>query len=95
MRLSYAMTTKLYLGSEATRLELPVIPFEARPVPSFLPPQPREERPDAKRLESRGWPFRNEIVQDLLHSTTTVEWEAEDQMEIQGNKYFTYEKTVY
>ena len=55
----YAMITKLYLGSEATRFELPVVPFEARPVPSFLPPQPREERPDAHTLESRGWPHHS------------------------------------
>ncbi len=89
------MTTRLFLGSESTCLELPVIPCEARPVPGFLPPQPREERPDARNLESRGWPFRHQVITDLTNQTTTVEWEAESRMEIRGRQYFCYEKTSY
>jgi hypothetical protein len=38
----YAMTTSLRLGGEnATHLVLPVIPYEDRPVPEFLPPAER------------------------------------------------------
>jgi len=36
----YAMTTALHLGgTDGARLSLPVVPFENRPVPRFLPPE--------------------------------------------------------
>ncbi len=33
----YSMTTNLFVGAEATRLELPVVPAESHPVPHFEP----------------------------------------------------------
>ncbi len=39
----YAMTTTLHLGSEGTRLLVPVVPREDRPRPSYLPIEPDKE----------------------------------------------------
>jgi predicted acyl esterase len=91
----YQMTSKLFLGSEASCLELPVIPFEPRQVPDFPLPEPREERPDAHPLESRGWPYKHKVTRDLNNDTTTVELEAERSWEIQGEKYISIEKVAY
>jgi predicted acyl esterase len=90
-----SMTTQLFLGSEATSVELPIVPYMERPAPSFLPPQPREERPDARNLASPGWPFRNCVIRDINHSTTTVEWEGEIRKEIDKRQYSSVEKTSY
>jgi len=90
----YPMTTKLFLGNEATCLELPVIPNSERPVPNFLPPEPREERPDARSLESRGWPYLHKVTRDLNDSTTTVELEAENKWEIRDRQYTSIEKVA-
>lgn len=91
----YPMTTRLFLGNETTSLELPVIPSAERPVPNFLPPERREERPDASSLESRGWPYIHKVTHDLNNSTTTVELEAENKWDIQGRKYTSIEKVSY
>ena len=91
----YPMTTQLFLGSEETSLELPVIPTTERTIPGFLPPQPREQRPDARVLKSPGWPFKNCVNRDIIHSITTVEWEGESCMEIEGRRYFSIDKTSY
>jgi len=91
----YKMTTQLFLGSEATSLELPKIPFKDCPVPEFLPSQPREERPDARPLESKGWPLKHRVIRDLNRLTTTVELEAEKRWEIQGRRYQSLEKVSY
>jgi hypothetical protein len=40
----YAMTTKLYLGSDGTRLVLPVVPKADRPSPTYLPIPAKEAR---------------------------------------------------
>lgn len=91
----FPMTTRLFLGTDATRLELPVIPFAQRPIPNFPPPEAREERPDARPLESPGWPYKHTVTRDLGRSTTTVELEAERRWEIQGDKYASVEKVAY
>jgi putative CocE/NonD family hydrolase len=91
----YTMTTQLFLGNESTRLELPVIPYANRPIPHFSPPEPREERPDARPLESPGWPYKHLVTRDLNKSTTTVELEAEKRWEIQGRRYTSIEKVAY
>jgi predicted acyl esterase len=91
----YPMTTQLFLGSESTCLELPAIPFAQRPIPNFFPPEKREERPDARPLESPGWPYRHVVTRDLDRATTTVELEAEKRWEIQGRKYTSIEKVSY
>jgi hypothetical protein len=91
----HRMTTQLFLGTETTRLELPVVPPDERQVPVFLPPEPRKVRPDARSLESKGWPYRYQVVRDLNRDTTTVEWAGESWMEIQGCRYFASDQTTY
>ena len=53
----YPMTTRLVTGSEATRIELPVIPAQERGGPSFEAPEKREERGDARDLGGGAWPI--------------------------------------
>jgi predicted acyl esterase len=91
----YPMTTQLFMGRDTTSLELPVIPFAQRPIPNFFPPEPREERPDARPMESPGWPYKHTVTRDLDRSTTTVELEAEKRWEIQGRRYTAIEKVAY
>lgn len=91
----FPMTTRLFMGSDATRLELPVIPFAQRPIPAFTPPESREERPDARPLESPGWPYKHTVTRDLNQHTTTVELEAEKRWEIRGRTYTSVEKVAY
>jgi hypothetical protein len=91
----YSMTTQLFLGTESTSLTLPVIPYDLRPIPNFFPPEAREERPDARPLESPGWPYKHLVTRDLERSTTTVELEAEKRWEIQGQRYASIEKVSY
>ncbi len=91
----YPMTTQLFLGREASYLELPVIPYQLGRIPDFPPPEPREERPDARPLESRGWPYKHLVSHDLERNTTTVELEAEKRWEIQGKEYTSIEKIAY
>ncbi len=48
----YLMTTSLHLGGEnGSRVLLPVVPFEERPRPQFLPPVPGPRLPGFDRLE--------------------------------------------
>ncbi len=91
----YPMTTQLFLGSESTSLELPVISFSSRKIPDLPPPEPREERPDAHVLESKGWPYKHLVTRDLNKNTTTVELEAEKSWEIGGQEYTSIEKVSY
>ena len=50
----YPMTTTLHLGGEAgSRLELPIIPVEERPVPAFLPPAEDPELPGYESTRRR------------------------------------------
>lgn len=91
----YPMTTQLHLGEKTTCLELPVIPFKKQPQPQYRSPEPREQRPDARSLESKGWPFLYRVKRDLYTSTTTVEWEGESEMEISDHHWFISDKTTY
>ena len=48
----YPMTTTLYLGADGgSRVLLPVVPFENRPRPQFLPPEEGPRLPGFERLE--------------------------------------------
>jgi predicted acyl esterase len=48
----HPMTTSLYLGGEnPTRLVLPVVPHEKRPIPAFLPPASDPEVPGFETLD--------------------------------------------
>jgi len=89
------MTTSLYLGSPATFLQLPVIPWTESKTPSFLPSQPREERKDARSLESSGWPYKWKVSQDLFQQTTVVELGYEDRMNVQGREHYISDTMSY
>jgi putative CocE/NonD family hydrolase len=92
----YQMTTKLFVGDKHTRLELPVIPPEIRKTPKFRRPEPREQRPDARSLGGESWPHGiYELKHDLWSSTVSVVWEGTNDFEIQGRRYFTYEKNYF
>jgi predicted acyl esterase len=47
----HAATTTLYLGPEATRVSLPVVPHEDRPRPRFHPIEPEETLPGFESLD--------------------------------------------
>lgn len=91
----YAMTTKLFLGKENTRLQLPEIPYQEPRGPAFRPSEPREQRPDAKELEGKGWPYQYRVIHDLLSNTTTVEWQAEDRFEVKGTEHYISDSAIY
>ncbi len=81
------MEMTLHLG-EASWLELPEVPFAERPRPPFLPPEPREERADARHLPGGGSPQSDTVTRDLLHGKTTVEQRSSYAYEI-GERRFT------
>jgi len=89
----YPMTTKLVVGGEFTQLEMPILPPGKRRVPDFKPPEPREQRPDARYLDVESWPHGlYEQKKDMWTSNFSVEWKGLKDFEIQGRKYFTYER---
>ncbi len=92
----YPMTTKLFVGEEFTQIEIPIFPPGERISPDFKPPEPREERPDARYLEVESWPHGfYEQKRDLWTSKYAVEWKGVKDYEIQGRKYFTYERDYH
>jgi hypothetical protein len=92
----YSMTTKLFCGVENTRIELPVIPSKARPAPNFRLPEPREERSDARDLESEAWPQGLwEWRRDLGKGIVSVEWKGKSSWEIKGRRYHATEQNYY
>jgi putative CocE/NonD family hydrolase len=92
----YNMTTKLFIGVENTRIELPVIPSKKRKAPAFRAPEKREERTDARDLESEVWPQGfYEWRRDLWKGTVGVEWRGKSSYEIQGRRYYSTEKNYY
>jgi putative CocE/NonD family hydrolase len=48
----YPVTTSMRLGPNASRLLLPIVPYENRPVPSFLPPENEPSMPDFVDLDA-------------------------------------------
>ncbi len=92
----YLMTTKLSLGAESTRLELPAIPEAKRKAPAFRPPETREERSDARHLGGDYWPQGvYEYTYDIWNSKASVEWRGSYEYEIQGRRYSVHEKNYY
>jgi predicted acyl esterase len=90
------MTLRLFLGPEATRLRLPLIPAETRPAPAFPPSEPRESRPDAHSSGCDSWPegFR-EVRKDLIRGTTSNEWRGRCVYEIGSRHFETEERNTY
>jgi predicted acyl esterase len=90
------MTTRLSLGVEATRVELPVIPDAKYPAPRFLPPEPHDKREDARYLEGAPWPQGYyKWTRDLWDPTVSVEWRGYGDFETQGRRYHTHERNYY
>jgi putative CocE/NonD family hydrolase len=85
----------LRVGIEDTQIALPLIPFKERPVPGFLPSQPREERKDARGISGAGWPAKQKTIVDHVNSTTGVEWRGENNYEIQGRRYYSFEEMLH
>ena len=90
-----ASTTRLEVGTGDTCIVLPVIPYEWRPVPTFRPPEEREQREDAHRLPGAGWPAVQRTIVDSQNLTTSVEWRGESNYEIQGRRYYSFEEMQY
>jgi uncharacterized protein len=89
----FAMTATFHLGS-ATWLEIPAIPFEQRPAPTLVAPQPREARSDAKYLECAEWPEgRRSLTRDLVRGLTQYEWEGTCSWQIANRRYRSSERT--
>ncbi len=92
----HQMTTKLYLGTENTRIELPVIPSHGHKKPSLLPPEPREARPDCRDLGGGAWPKGfYEWRRDLWKGVVSVEWRGWSSYEIENRRYHSTEKNYY
>jgi len=92
----YPMTTKLYLGGDDTRLELPLIPNVQRKAPAFRAPEPRERRTDIRHLGSAPWPQGfYEWKRDLWTTKTSVEWKGYADSEIKGSRYHSWERNYY
>ena len=73
----YRMTTTLELGgSDPTRLLLPVVPYEDRPRPTFLPPTVDAEMPGYKTLDEErttsGYGEISRIERDVARQATRV-----------------------
>jgi hypothetical protein len=85
----------LQVGVEDTCIILPVIPAEERPVPKFLPPEPRENRQDTRRIPGGGWPVKQRTIVDHVNKTTSVEWKGESNYQIQERKYYSFEEMLH
>jgi hypothetical protein len=101
----YPMTTRLFIGQENTRLELPVIPAIKRPVPAFIPPEPREESsiriisgeppPPASVPGPYLWPGTSVEQKRDLNSTVSVDWKGARSLEVQGGRFRGFIRDYY
>jgi len=94
----YPMTTKLYLGVENTRVEIPVIPIVERKAPAFLPPEPPERKPESQRIAGESYPWPQgfyEWKRDLWSTKTSVEWKGYTDTRIDDAHYYDYERNYY
>lgn len=73
-----------------------MIPEAERNAPDFKPSEPRESRLDAHYLGVDVWPHGfYEQRRDMWRSTVSVDWKGNKDFEIQGRRYFTFERTYY
>jgi uncharacterized protein len=92
----YKMTTQLYIGDAATRVELPVIPDVAYRSPGFLPPEQEPPSGTGRYLESVAWPaglYR--LSRDLWTGLARLEWKGHGRFENLGHRYDTWERNEY
>jgi hypothetical protein len=90
----YSMTTSLELGSDGTRLILPVVPVKGTPAPAFQPPQPAEQRPDIKSI-GYPWPGEWTLERDEANQKATVRWKGKAETDYPWGKEIDYENLVY
>jgi hypothetical protein len=90
----YNMTTSLSLGTDASRLVLPVVPVEGLPAPPFAAAQPSEERKDI-RSEGFPWPGEWIVERDEARQKTTVHWKGNDSAEYPWGKQTDFESLTY
>ena len=90
----YSMTTSLELGSDGTRLTLPVVPVKGAPAPAFQPPQPAEQRQD---ITSIGYPWPGEwtLERDEANQKARVHWKGKAETDYPWGKEVDYESLVY
>jgi hypothetical protein len=85
----YAMTTSLHVGGGASRLMLPVMPYEARPKPDFV------AVPMGDRQPGGTWPGRYQIIRDDVRQATRVEWSGTSDGEAPWGRVFDRERLTY
>lgn len=91
----YVVTTQLYVGDKDTQLSLPVIPAAKRIAPPFLPPEPRQHRPDARYPSEGGWPVESHIERNIVEGTTTMKWTGEENYELPGSRMREVQRLLY
>ena len=90
----YSMTTSLELGSDGSRLTLPVVPVKGAPAPAFQSPQPAEERKDIKSI-GYPWPGEWTLERDEANQKATVHWKGKAETDYPWGKEIDYESLVY
>jgi putative CocE/NonD family hydrolase len=91
----YAMTTQLALGgTEGSRLELPVIPSEARPRPAFGAPGAWRDKSGVK-TSGGSWPGQWTICRDEIHDTTHGDWRGNSKAEYPWGTVAAVEALTY
>ncbi len=90
----YSMTTSLELGSNGTRLTLPVVALKGAPAPAFQPPQPAEERKDIKSI-GYPWPGEWTLERDEANQKARVHWKGKAETDYPWGKEIDYESLVY
>ena len=91
---SYSMTTSLELGSNGSRLVLPVVPVKGAPVTAFPLPQSAEERPDIKSV-GYPWPGDWTLERDEANHKATVRWKGKAETDYPWGKEVDYESLTY
>ncbi|MEW5901729.1 MAG: CocE/NonD family hydrolase, partial [Acidobacteriota bacterium] len=105
----YLMTTKLILGTESTRLELPVIPAVKRKSPSFVPPEPLGESPVRVRkplepgeartaiphVQAYFWPEASVEHKRSADGTVSVDWKGANRQEVGSMRLRAFIRDYY
>ena len=91
------VTMQLYVGTEATRMELPVVAPGKPDVPPFLPPEPREALADVQEVEgsASGVLENQQVIHDLINQTVCMKAEAEDKLHARDVEIRTISRTEY
>jgi uncharacterized protein len=92
----HSMTTRLFTGVEATRVDLPILPETRFAAPRFLPPEPHEHRDDAYYVESVDWPQGvYEWTKGLWTTLTALEWKGHDEFVFRGRRFKAWQRNHY